>query len=461
MSLQGTGEEWRAMDVGAGEFDGAASLDIVRRAQENVTRLRMREVEMRFVDRQGKPRAGLAVDIAQSRNAFLVGDQLWSLDRQYRYGEHLTDTVRYYTLRHTQALNACTALCYWTERPRNDGPKSEDIQGDPQMDAFAWCVDWGNANGMTVKGHPLFWSIEKCVPEWVKRYDYATQMKFAEVRIRNLVARFKGKVKIWDAVNEPLWEPAFKDLASRHWPHVAEINDIADYIEPVLRWCNEEDPDATFLVNDYGLEMDGGKAPIAKDGTPVTAAMQRQRALQLLEELNRRGTPPDAFGMQAHTGGWIDHVTQWNVYDELAQAGLPLHVTEFWANQKALESRGDLPQDVKDHMQADYVRNYLTAAFGHPAIDAFFFWGAMNSCVRWGKASSHDLTPMFHAIRGLVHDAWLTKEHLVTDQDGVVRFRGFYGDYAARYQMSAAMTHGVSFAVTKEASMPLTVVAPV
>ena len=47
---------------------------------------------------------------------------------------------------------------------------------------------------MQVKGHPLFWSIPKCVPDWVLKYDYATRMKFAEVRVRNLVAAQRGQI---------------------------------------------------------------------------------------------------------------------------------------------------------------------------------------------------------------------------------------------------------------------------
>jgi GH35 family endo-1,4-beta-xylanase len=291
----------------------------------------------------------------------------------------------------------------------------------------------------------------------VKRYDYDTQMKFAEVRVRNLVARFRGKVTLWDAVNEPMWEPAFKNLPKRQWPHIESIRDIADYVEPVLRWCRDEDPDATFIVNDYGMEQDktmGDRGPVAADGTVVTAAMQRRRFLALIQELGDRGVPPDAVGLQWHTGGWVDHATQMSIYDEMAGTGVPLHVTEFWAHTDHLTKQG-LPADVVEQVRADYVVNHLTCAFSHPAVEGFFFWGMFNDAVKWGRHSSHDPGLVFHRLKDLLKEQWMTRAELRTDSDGRVRFRGFLGSYVMRYALSDAAQSGVRFSVAREDAMPL------
>jgi GH35 family endo-1,4-beta-xylanase len=223
---------------------------------------------------------------------------------------------------------------------------------------------------------------------------------------------------------------------------------MAEYIEPVLRWCREEDPDATFLVNDYGLEGDSKDwMPETKDGLKVTAAFQRKRFLALAKYLLDRGNAPDALGMQAHTAGWVDHVQQTATYDELATAGLPLHITEFWADTKHLkENAGEL--------QAEYVANYLTTAFGHPAIEAFYFWGFMNAAIQWrDEYSSHNLNPVFTRVRDLLHKEWKTHEKLTTNREGVVKLRAFYGNYALRHQQ-----RGIEFQVDRQASMPLTLV---
>ena len=117
-------------------------------------------------------------------------------------------------------------------------------------------------------------------------------MAFLEVRIRQIVNRFKGKITIYDAINEPMWEPAFKTLPEREWPHITPISDIADYIEPVMRWAREEDPDATYLVNEYGVSF-GDHTPCAvpsNDGSTVTPDSQFHRYLDLLVELRQRGS---------------------------------------------------------------------------------------------------------------------------------------------------------------------------
>lgn len=440
MTARGTGEEWKDMRAAGGIYRPDDAL--IAAAKRDIEAVRKRDVTLRIEGRDGSPLAGETVEVVQTQSAFPWGDQLWDLDRMVRYGEDETDTGRYHRKLFAELLNAANCLCYWTDRDVNDGPKTEDVQGDPQMTGFARCVDRAAAQGLQVKGHPLFWSIDKCVPVWVKRYDYTTQMKFAEVRVRNLVARFRGKVKIWDAVNEPMWEPAFKNLPQRHWPHIEPIPDIAHYIEQVLRWCRDEDPDATFLINDYGMEQDKadeGLSPVAADGTVVTAAMQRKRYLALIRELQERGMPPDAIGLQWHTGGCVDHATQLAIYDEMATAGLPVHITEFWAHTRRFKEQG-VPEEEAAQAQVDYVVNHLTCAFGHPAVEGFF-WGMFNDAVKWGEHSSHSPRAIYHRLRDLLNREWMTRETLTTDDEGCASFRGFYGSYVLRCALSARVRH--------------------
>lgn len=441
------GEEWRAMDAASNPYRRDDAL--VAAAKARIESDRKLDVVVRLLDGRGKPLPGVAVDVVQTTNAFPFGDHLWKMDRLHRFGQFDTDEARYRKHLFEQLFNSCNALCYWTERGRNDGPKTEDFQGDPQMTHFAACVDWGLASGLAVKGHPLFWSIPKCVPEWVKRYDPPTMMKFAEVRVRNLVARFKGKVMIWDAVNEPMWEAAFANLSRRDWPHLESIDAIADYVSPVLRWCREEDPEAVLVVNDYGMEADPeAGAPVARDGTRVTAALQRRRFLSLLTELTRRGTPPDAVGLQSHTGGWIDHATQIRVYEEMASAGYPVHVTEFWAEDKHLEAAG-VPLEERRHRVAEYVTDYVTVAYSHPSVEAFFFWGVLDAAVSWGKWSTHEPTVIYETLRRTLNETFKTRVSATSGGDGAVRFRGFPGEYVVRVALKGGGHKGVRCRVSK------------
>lgn len=422
------------------------------RAKDNITRLRQRDVTLRLTDRQGNPLAGLPVEVLHRQHDFPFGDNLWSLDTMHRDGQWDTPRADAWRRRFAEVFNTANALCYWTERPRNHGPKTEDQQGFPQYEHFARCVEWALGEKLQVKGHPLFWSIPKCVPEWVKRYDYETQMKFVEVRVRSMVARFKGRVSLWDAINEALWEPAFKNLPERDWPHIEPTDALVEYISPVLRWAREEDPTTTLTLNDYGLEP-GRKELFSKQtGQRVDDQLQRQRMVELANALRAVGTPPDALGLQAHTSGFLNGAQWHGIWDELAEAGLPLHITEFWVPRDiAVED-----EQEREAMKAAYARDVLTLAFGHPAIEAFFFWGFMGQAIQWGAkgttSSGHELLPMFDAVHDLIHETWQTRAKLVTDDEGVVRFRGFTGAYELMYQPTGSDTApmmGMDFAIPR------------
>jgi endo-1,4-beta-xylanase len=427
------GEEWRQFDGHAAVYDPGACAEALRRAGEGIEQHRKGAIELQVLDRAGRPLADHPVRLEQTGHAFPFGEQLWPLDAMYRDGEQETGRARAWRRRFLEVFNAATNLCYWTERPRHDAPKTEEFQGEPRVENFARTVDWCLANNLTAKGHPLFWPIEKGVPDWVKRYDYPTMMKFAEVRVRNLVARFRGRVKIWDATNEALWEPALKNLARRQWPHLEPIADIVEYVAEVLRWCREEDPEACFLVNDYGTENQGPGQPPAcpVDGSPVTAARQRGRFIELVRALAEASQAPDAIGLQSHTGWVADHREQTQVYDAYAATGLPVHITEFWAHTGHLEKLG-VPQPEIAALQAEYVANYLTCAFGHPAVEAFFFWGFMGMAIEWEERSGHELRPVFERVRRLIREEWNTRWEGRTDAEGRLSLRGFHGDYALR-----------------------------
>lgn len=445
-------------DAPARSYDPAASADTLATARQNIAKLRQADADLQLIGPDGSPAANVDVEIVQTQHAFPFGEQLCLLDKMVREGTHQTDTALHYKQAFTDALSAANATCYWTERPQNDMAKTETHQGWPRLDGFRHCVDWAASEGLIVKGHPLVWSIPKCTPAWLMRYDLETQMKFLEVRVRQLVGWAAGKVSIWDLVNEALWEPAWKNLPNRHWPHIEPVDDLAEYIAPAIGWARSEDPDATYLVNDYGLCGDRGVE--AADGTVVTSAMQRKRFLELAARLDDRGSRPDGLGLQSHVGGWVPHEHQWAVYEELAAAGLPLHVTEFWPPRPD----PDMPEDESDALTAEYVGNYLTVAFGHPSIDAFFFWGFLGrTCghLLGRKGSGWDPKPAYTRVVQLIREEWSTRLRATTDAQGRLRFRGFRGQYALRYGIGAGQTKGVKFRLgDAQGTLPLKLVHP-
>lgn len=442
------------MEAGQRPYDAAVFADELNAAEARIQRNRTGDCTLRVLDRRGQPVANAEFGVQQTRSHFNWGEQLWGLDTLFRHGYADSDRVRHFTELFTDCLNSANCLTYWTEAPRNDGPKHMEFQGEDKLDGFAAQVNWALHNGLTPKGHPIFWSLPKAYPSWLSKYPIETQWKFIEVRVRNLVARFRGKVKIWDLVNEAMWEPAPKNLPHRHWPHMETEDNICEYIIPVMRWAREEDPDALFIVNDYGMELDGfGKQLTGNDGSTVNAKSQRDRYTALVRRLAAEGAAPDGIGMQAHTGSWLTPTEQVAILDDFATAGVPLHYTEFWAHNDHLLKAGIDPATA-EQMKADYIAQVMTVAYAHPNVAAFYFWGDINGSFGFKQdhnsngipTSSNKPTVVYHKVRELLRRRWWTQTTARTDGDGVLRFNGFFGDYSLRYHSRCAMPYGVPFA---------------
>lgn len=419
-------------------YDSQRHNDILVQARRNIADMRMRVIAVRFVDHTGAPVPHLKVEAVQTGHAFPFGDQLATLHNMHEAGQWDTERARQWRWRFAELFNASNSLCYWTERPENSITRVEPHQGNARLDGFDATVDWALSQGLQTKGHPLFWCIPKCIPDWAQRYDTRTLMKFVEVRVRNLVARYRGRVSLWDAVNEPMWETSPATLHTRRWPHIEDIDAIVGYIAPVLRWCREEDPCARFVVNDYGMQVDRPEGALkGSDDSRVTAGSQRARYIDMLRRLCDAGSPPDAVGLQSHIG-WMEHDTQWAMYDEFSgKTGLPVHITEFWANMHDMPGAERCSEDDLAHIKAEYIANFLTCAFGHPAIDAFFFWGLMDQAVTWDNHyAGNRTTPVYDRVKELLREEWYTRIESTTDADGVMRFRGFHGSYDLRPRAS-------------------------
>lgn len=449
-----TGEEWKDIRALTRVLDEEQCAADLAAAQARIPKLRGGNCTLRLLDRDGKPLSGLEVTLEQVASPFLWGEQLWGFDTLLRHGFGKSDYARHFTRLFTDCLSSANCLSYWTEAPRNDGPKHMEFQGEDKMDNFEAQVNWALQNGLVPKGHPIFWTVPKAYPEWLKRYPLDTQWKFIEVRVRNLVARFKGKVKLWDVVNEAMWEPAPKNLPKRHWPHVESLDDICEYIVPVLQWAREEDPDAKFVVNDYGMEMESpGRDLVDQNGNPVTAKSQRDRYTALFRKLRAEGACPDALGMQAHTGSWMSPAEQVEILDDFATAGVPLHYTEFWAHNQHLIKAGMDPEEAEQR-KADYIAQVMTMAFAHPAVDAFYFWGDIGKSFGFQNdhnskgmpSSSNRPTVVYQRVKSLLRETWRTKLTCGTDSEGCLNFDGFHGDYRLRYRLPGGMVCGEAFA---------------
>ena len=412
-----SGEEWRQVaPLGAdARSTDARDADVVAAARERIPSLRTAALRLRLVDRGGRPIPGLDLRLTQERHAFVFGCSAGgSLDA--RRGPAQIERDRLFT----ELFNGTHAKCYWDEKWHQP---IETRQGHRELGTFLAELDWGCAHGLTVRGHPLVWTVPKAIPAWMRRYPYERQLAFLEHHVRSLIQAAAGRIKLWDLVNEMLWEPSLRNLPTRDWPHLESVDEMLTYIEPAMRWAREEDPTAAYVLNDYGLECTYN--PLKG----VTAAQQRSRFLDLVAALRERGAAPDAIGTQAHVGKWFPMSLVHQVFDDLARAGVPVQVSEFWAALKdhpAAEGRAS-EQIAEDRRR--YVTDYYTVAFGHPAVDHISYWGGADFFDRDGWIPS----PLYRDLHRLIRREWWTDLALQSDADGWIEARAFHGDHRLRW----------------------------
>ncbi|MGV3530871.1 MAG: endo-1,4-beta-xylanase [Chthoniobacteraceae bacterium] len=157
-------------------------------------------------------------------------------------------------------------------RPGNDG------YDWTAADAF---VEFGVKNNMELAGHTLVWHSQ--TPNWVflpegqteaapapagppgprrgfgrfRPFDLNGPRASREVllermreHIHTVMGRYKGKIKVWDVVNEAISDGGPDVLRKSPWSVIIG----PDFIEKAFEFAHEADPDAILRYNDYGLE---------------------------------------------------------------------------------------------------------------------------------------------------------------------------------------------------------------
>jgi endo-1,4-beta-xylanase len=394
---------WRGLVPASDQSWSDEDRALLEAADDRVATMRRREVTIRVSDASGAPRGGVPVEVWQTSRAFPIGTAVTSFDAVAADAQYLGLVNRLFNTVVTE--NSLKWLFTEPEAGRVD-----------YGDAERWLA-WADARGIRVKGTALVWGCDLGTPAWVGGLSPTAASAVLHRRIVDVLTRFRGRIRVWDAVNEPLHARQFDTLIGPH------------YMADVFRWAREVDPGATFVLNEYFPGAD-------------RAAMleEAERFKQLVRErLFAVGVVPDAIGFEGHFFTPEPPPLEWTqaVLDSLAELGLPIHVTELDATMKA-----------SPEAQAAYYEGFLRMAFGHPAVTSILLWGFDDAHHWLGGHAFVPLPPGFigagiydegfrpkpaaAAVASLLEDRWVTRERGVTAADGTFRFQAFVGDYAGR-----------------------------
>jgi len=398
------GRNWDA-DLSAAD---AATLTNARQAIESN---RKGDCVVRIVDDRGRNIVNAPIELELQSHAFLFGCNIFGFDAFATERENALYKERFQAL-----FNYATTGFYWRSY--------EQVKGKPDYARTDAIVAWCTERGITIKGHPLLWDHEAAMPRWANGQPDA---QLQEARVREIVGRYKGKIDIWEVVNEP--------------SHARGVRVDAPY-----RWAREANPSATLIINDY---------QVMADGYPPFFA--------LLETAIKNEVPFDGVGIQAHEPRTMRFPLSRvkSTLDKYATLGKRLHITEFTPTSGGMAITGSTVAGVWDETsQAEYTEQFYTVCFAHPAVDAITWWDLCDakSWLKGGGLLREDLSPKpaYNVLKRLIQEQWTTQQHDITDPEGACSFRGFFGTYLARVEVGEKTLRG-TFTHTSGTNGPILV----
>ena len=256
--------------------------------------------------------------------------------------------------------------------------KFSETELQPDVYTFAQAdsiVAFAQAHQMQVRGHNLVWYTD--LPAWLTTGTFTRDQLITILHnhITTEVTRYRGRVNIWDVVNEAVDDNGA--LRDSIW-----LRSIGpQYIDMAFQWAHQANPQARLFYNDYGGEGLGRKS---------------DAIYALVKGMLQRGLPIDGVGLQMHIS--LDRYP--NPQDvltnmqRLTALGLEVQITEM---------------DVKTQDDARPMSAKLTA-------EAQLYGEMLHTClsvrrctafVMWGFTDAHSWIPAYtrHPDYPLIFDA--------------------------------------------------------
>ncbi|MFO1477776.1 MAG: endo-1,4-beta-xylanase [Verrucomicrobiota bacterium] len=279
-------------------------------------------------------------------------------------------------------------------------------------------VNFGLSNRLYLVGHTLVWHAQ--TPRWVfegtnpppagatnspgrgfngPRASRDELLQRMSNHIQTVVGRYKGKIQVWDVVNEAVSDHGTNILRVSPWSQIIG----PDFIAKAFEYAHAADPGAILRYNDYGLE------------DPV----KRRKFIALVKSLQEQHVPVMAIGSQTHvsvTSPSFEEEDQ--ALTDLESLGLPIHITELDVNgaqagqrntgadvaNNAATTQGGLVEDANAKLAKEYAALFKAFVKHRNSVKMVTFWG-VNDGVSWranGKPLLFDANnqpkPAFDAV---------------------------------------------------------------
>jgi endo-1,4-beta-xylanase len=150
-----------------------------------------------------------------------------------------------------------------------------------RADAF---VDFARSRNLDVVGHCLVWAKDDRTPPWFFRdgtNSAGREVLLARMKthIETVAGRYRGRIALWDVVNEAL-DDGTNYLRPSGWSAACG----EEFIVKAFEFAHAADPGALLVYNDYHNELPA----------------KRAKLIRLARTLRERNAPLHAIGLQGH-----------------------------------------------------------------------------------------------------------------------------------------------------------------
>ncbi len=389
-------------------------------------------VTLRVTDHAGNPVRDAHVHLTLKNHAFRHGANLFMLEEL-----ETPEKNERYKEKFTAAFNMATLPFYWdTLEPTEGKPRyaadSEKVYRRPAPDL---CLAFCEAHGIEPREHAL--AYDHFFPAWLRGRSDAEVKEKLEARMAEIARRYADKIPTIEVTNEMNW-----------WEGVSHFYQAEDYMPWCFRTAARYFPNNRLAINEFGtFDHNTGRW---------------QQYYLVIEKLLRDGCRIDEIGMQFHNfirreaekdsaRRFYDPRHILAVLDDYAMLNRPIEISEI-----TIPAYSSSAED--EEIQARLIERLYRTWFSHPAVNHAIYWnlvdgyayGAVQGDMSAGENYYHggllrfDLSPKpaYDVICDLFRHRYHTDERAVTDADGCVTLRGFFGDYAVHAEKNGTTTDG-------------------
>ena len=230
-------------------------------------------------------------------------------------------------------------------------------------------LEFARANGLELRGHTLVWA--EVMPDWTRTISQGEAEGELTRHIETVMSRYRGKIRSWDVVNEPI----ANDPANRTHlrPSIWQQRLGEGHIALALRTAARVDPQARLVINEYDIEFVGDRFK-----------RKREAFLRLIRDLKLRNVPLHGIGLQGHLRADlpVDRDALSAFVAEMRSLDLDVLVTEL----DVVDDKLPAATDLRDMMVAAKAYEYLEAiqAAARPA-----------AVLSWGITDKYTWVPMY------------------------------------------------------------------